>query len=156
MAQALPQPQRPRQVVQKGLVDLPAVEQKGQGDVFLHVQHGNEVEKLIDQADLAPAEDGEIGFAQAVNVGVVDVYLSRGGGVDPAQNVQKGGFAGTGRADDGDEIPFLDGEGDVVQRPDGGVALAVYLAQVFDSQNVHGLTSQMMMLSGYGSRMTVW
>lgn len=77
-------------------------------------------------------------------------------GVSTPPECAEGWICRNRTADDGDEIPFLDGEGDVVQRPDGGVALAVYLAQVFDSQNVHGLTSQMMMLSGYGSRMTVW
>ena len=68
MLQTLPQPQRADQVIQKGVVDLPSVQQQGQGDVFLHVQNRYKIEKLINQADLAPPEDGEIGFTQAVDI----------------------------------------------------------------------------------------
>ena len=116
---------------------LAAVQQQGQGDVLLHVQHGDEIEKLVNQTDLPPAENGQVGLVQLVDVGAVDIHLTGGGDIHAAQNVQQRGFAGTGGPDDGHKLPLLHRERYIVQCFDRCVALAVYLGQMLHTKNFH-------------------
>ena len=131
------QPQRMQQLLQPRLIDLPAVHQHGQRDVFHHVQHGDQVVKLIDQSNLAAAEDGKRRVAAGINVLSVQKDAAGRGLVHAAEDVQQGGFPGAGGADDGKELSLFDAKGDVVKGMNRVLPRSVNLAQVFHSENFH-------------------
>ncbi len=58
------------------------------------------------------------------------VTRAGGGGGEAAEDVEEGGFAGAGGADDGDELAGFDGEADVAEGGDFKFAGAVGLAEV--------------------------
>jgi len=108
----------------------------GLGDVVgdLDVAHGGEggeeVEALEDEADAGAAEPGAIGVGEAGELDAADGDGAGGGGGEAAEDVEEGGFAGAGRADDGDELAGLDGEVDVAESGDLELAGAVGFAEV--------------------------
>ena len=119
------QPQRAEELVKKGGVGGPLVQQQGQGDVFLHRQGGDQVEELVDQPHFAAAKQGGPGGVQRAHVHPVDAYLPGGGSVHPGQQVQQGGFARTGRPHHSHKFPPGHRQVDAVQGADGSLPFAV-------------------------------
>ena len=60
------------QVVDQLLVGLAAVEQKRQRNVFFYAQDRDQVVKLVNETDLAAAENGQRRFVQLRNVGALN------------------------------------------------------------------------------------
>ena len=92
------------------MIDAALVHENGQGDVFDDIEGGDEVVELVDEADLPAAEDGQFFTALGVDVLAVQIDVAAGGDVHTADDVQEGGFAAAGGADDGDEFALFDSE----------------------------------------------
>ena len=114
-------------------------------DVILQRKGVQQVEILKYEAQMIPAEGRHVGFFSFHNVFSLQQNLTGGGFVQRRQNVQKGGFAGTGLAHDGDEFALLHGKGDGAQRLHGLAAEAggVDLTQIVDLQYIHSSCSFM-------------
>lgn len=65
---------------------------------------------LPDEADLFASVVDELGFGEGEEVGVVDEGGAGGGDVEAGEDVEEGGFAGAGGADDGEDFAATDGE----------------------------------------------
>ena len=87
----------------------------GQHDVLDTGEHGQELEELEDDADVAPAPLGHGTFAQVVDGRAVDEDLAARGPVDAGDHVDERGFAAAGFADHGDELAGADAQVDVAQ-----------------------------------------
>ena len=75
-------------VLEALLVHGTAVEQDRQRHVLDDVEDRHEVVELVDEADLAAPEDGELLVASGKDVLAVEVDAARGGPVDAADHVQ--------------------------------------------------------------------
>jgi len=89
------------------------------------------------KADVPAAEDGEGLLLHGEGVLPVDENLAGGGGVQRADHVQQGAFAGAGLPDDGNELPLGNGEADILQGAYRRLTAAVSFADAFYSQQVH-------------------
>ena len=70
---------------------------------------------------------------------VAEEVLAAGRPVEAAEQVEQGGLAGAGRAHEGDEVAFLDGQGDAAKGGDDDRFQVVVLDQIDDaSDGVHG------------------
>ena len=119
------------------MIDLLPVHQDRESDVFRDIEYGNEIVKLIDQSHLTAAEDGKLFLVLRIHILAVHKYLAARRPIHTAENVKQGGFARAGGADHGDKRSLLHRKGNAVQRPHLVLALAIYLCQVFHSQNLH-------------------
>ena len=77
---------------------------------------------LEDEANLAVAQDGSVVAAHLAHAHAVQVIFALGRGVEAAQLVEQGGFAGTRLTHDGDELALVDLEAYAFQGVDGFVA----------------------------------
>ena len=150
-----PQVKHIQQLVKPLPVHRTAIHQHRQRHILHHVQHRDEVIKLIDQAHLPPAENGQMVLVLGIYVLAVHIHLAGGGPVHAAQNVQQRGLAGPGRPDDGQKLPLFHGKGHVVHRPDLILPLAVYLAEMLDAQNLHMLRLLALLPSVYQAKVTI-
>ena len=96
-----------------------------------------QVIKLVNEPHLPAAENGQLILVLGVDILPIHKDLAGGGAVNTAQNVQQSGFTGTGGADDGQELPLLHGEGNVVHRPHLIFTLSVYLTEMLDLHQLH-------------------
>ena len=126
-----------QQCREAALVHLAAVHEHGQAHVLDNVEHRHEVVELVDQPDLAAAEDGELLVGALEDVLAVQVDGARRGPVHAADHVQQRRLARARAADDGHELARRHAEAHVVERAHGGVAGAVGLGEMVDAQNVH-------------------
>ena len=85
----------------------------GQGYVVACTQCAQQVVALENEAELAPAQCGQLVAAHLRSFHAVDLIRAGSGAIETADDVHQRGFAGAGLADDGNEIAFLDGEADV-------------------------------------------
>ena len=85
----------------------------------LHVLHGGglrqEVVVLEYEANLAVTQTGTLTAAHGAHADAIEVVLAAGGGVEASELVQQGGLAGARGAHDGDELTFINLEGDASQ-----------------------------------------
>ena len=88
---------------------------EGQLHVLEHVQLIDEVEALEYEADVAFAVLGALFLFQRSYFLAEELVLARGGVVEEAEDVEKGGLAAAGGAHDGNELTLLDVERDVVE-----------------------------------------
>ena len=86
------------------------------------------MELLEDEADFFRAVTNEIGFAEARDVLAVHGDAAGCGGVEAAENIDEGGFAGAGRAHESDPFAGLNVEADAVE----GAECAVFFDQIFE------------------------
>ena len=86
-----------------------------EGDVVVDIELGQEAEVLEDVAD-ALAHLRHLPALERVDVELVEVDVAVGDVLLPDQQFQKGRLAGAGLADEEDEFPLADRQGDVVQR----------------------------------------
>ena len=106
-------------------VHLFVIQQQGQRHIFLYGQNGNQIVKLINQTDLAAAEDSQRRLVQGGNIRSVHIHMPIRRRIHTAQNMQQVAFAGAGRPDDGHKLSFRHGKGHIVQRPYLRIALTV-------------------------------
>ena len=108
----------------------------------LHVlpggEHGDQVEGLEDEPDGVQAKVGEPAVRVGGHVLVVDLHQPLGGVVDAPDDVQERRLAASRRPDDGDEIPFPDGQVNAPQRMHGRCSQGIVLLHVLQLDHVHG------------------
>jgi hypothetical protein len=107
----------------------PAGEHEGERDVLQGGLRRDEVERLEDHADDAEAEAGQLDGRQAGEVVAGDREGAGGRAVEAAQEVEQGGLAGAGLAQEGDALAAGDLEGDAAEGVHRGGGLAVPLGQ---------------------------
>ena len=112
------------------LLVAPPRDQRGQQHVLLGGQRGQQVEELEDEADLLPAQPGELAVAEPVVALAGEQDLARAGGVERAQQVQEGALPRARGAHDRGHLAALDLEADAVEGADGGLPLPVDLGQL--------------------------
>ena len=127
---AVPQPDRPDQLLEPVLVGLAAGDGERQDQVLLGCQDRQQVEELEDEAELVPPQLGEVGVVQLCDVGAVDQNAAAGRPVEAGQHVQQRRLAGSRRSHDRGEAVLLELDAHVPQGVDGGVALAVAAADI--------------------------
>ena len=94
------------------------VDDQRQAHIFGRGKRGQQVVELEDETHLVPAQLGELVVVQPRERLPVQIYFARGGVIQPAQQVQQGGFARAGGSHDGDELAALNAEIDAIQRGD--------------------------------------
>ena len=129
--------ERTKEHLEALVVDIASVHAHGQRHVLNDIQDGDEIVELVNEANFAAAEDGELLVAAGEDILPLQAHGTRSGAVHPAHEVQEGRFARARAADDGDELTCLDGERDVIEGSHGGGAGAVDLGEVFDRKDVH-------------------
>ena len=86
------------------------------------IAHGGErweqVEFLKDEADTVFAQAGALGVVQCGKIHAVNDDAAAGGLGEATEEVKERGLSGAGGADDGDEFPAADGEGDAANGGD--------------------------------------
>ena len=118
--------------LQKALfIDTSPVHQNRQRDILHDIQHRNQIIKLVNQSDLAPAENRKLLFLLRVDVNPVDIHSSARRHIHSAQNMQKCRFSGPRRTRDRDKFALFHGKGYVVKRPDRASPFPVYFADMF-------------------------
>src|SRR3974390_234427 len=106
-------------------------------DVALRRERGQQVELLEDEADFLLAHARALGVGERGEVDAVDGDATGVGVSESTQDIEKGGLAATGRADDADELALLDLERYSAQGLHIDLADAVGLADVL-CLNHHG------------------
>src|SRR3569833_3042065 len=76
------------------------IELEDQADVFLHIECRNEIEELVDKADVLAAEQGQSGLCQGRDIETVDAHRPPVGPIDAADEIQQCGFSRATAADD--------------------------------------------------------
>ena len=74
------------------LVHPAPVQLDGQDDIFIGAEHWHQVIGLEHKPDLPPPEDGQFLVLQRENVLPIHQHRATGGAVQPAQDVEQGGF----------------------------------------------------------------
>ncbi len=105
-------------------------EAEGKLDVFRESHAGQEIERLEDHADGVAAVAGKFDWIDRGEVASADMDGAGSGAVEPSQEIEKGGLAGAGAAEEGNEFALADLEGDVVDGGDGGVAEVIVAGDV--------------------------
>src|SRR5258708_2919099 len=98
---------------------------KREFDVFLEGHAREKVEGLKDHADGVAAVAGEIEGGKRGDVPAVSEDGAGGGAVEAGDEIEERGFAGAGRAEEGEEFVVGDGEGEFVDGADGSFAHGV-------------------------------
>ena len=99
-------------------------------DILPRRQHGDEVEGLEHEADLAESEVGQLALGQVVDAAARDIDLAAIRLVEAADRVEKRGLAAARRGRQADEATLGDLEAHVIEGFDVHIALAVGSAQV--------------------------
>lgn len=105
-----------------GFAAAVAFDPGGDADVFESGEFRQEVMELENEADVAVAESGELAGRVAGDIFAVVEDFAAVGGVERAEDVEKGAFAGTAGAGDGDHFTVGDDEVDAAQDAEGAVA----------------------------------
>ncbi len=121
--------------------DVHAGVDQRQFDVAQGVGAGQQVEGLKDETDFAIADFGQLVVIQFADVGAVQFVSARSAGVQAAEQVHQGGFAGTGRPHDGHVFAALDLQGNIAQGVDGLRAHLIEPGDVLEANQAHGASS---------------
>ena len=98
--------------------------------------------KLINKTELPVTQLATLGFIERLDIAPADHDLAARRGIEPAQQMQQGALARTGRTDDGDVLAFRNRKIDAQQYRHLGPALQINLAQVAASER--GITHSAM------------
>ncbi len=104
------------------------VEILGEHDVFQRSEIRHEMKLLEDETDFFCTVADKFGFIQARDVLAVDDDAARSGRVEAAENIDERGFAGAGRAHEGNPFSGLNVEAYAAERAEG----TVLLDEIFD------------------------
>ena len=111
---------------------------RGQQDVLLAGQLGDEVEGLEDEADVVAAHAGELALGAAVDALAGDLDGAGLGAVERAEEVQERRLARARAPDDGHELARAHLDGGAVEHAAGGAAAAVRLHEAPRRDDDHG------------------
>lgn len=101
-----------------------------QGDVLDCSQGRDEVERLEHKADLVPAQQRELLFAERAQVGVANDHFAAREPIEASKTVHESGLARARGAHNCGELPLVERHSHIVERSYLGVARAVGLASV--------------------------
>ncbi len=132
-----PRPTVPGRPGRLARVAPPGIEQR-QLHVLQRVEPGQQVEGLEDEADAAVADLGQVPRRHARDVLAGQQVAPPVRAVQAAEDVHQGALARTRGAGDGDHLPFLDGQGNVVQGHDDVPPQFVPLHQLVRLDDRHG------------------
>ena len=124
-----------------GLGGWDTVERERQRGVLGGVEHRNQVEELEHEAEAATSQHGELVVGHARDGHPVDLDLTFGWRVQPAEQVEQGGLAAAAGTHDGDELAGVHSEVDVIERDDLGGTAAVDLGQTLGLDDRHATVS---------------
>ena len=99
-------------------------------DVFREGHAGEKVEGLEDHTDGVAPVASEFDGVDCSEIAAANVDGAGCGTIESGQEIEKGGLAGAGAAEEGDEFAGADFEGDVVDCGDGGVAELIVAGDV--------------------------
>ena len=110
----------------------------GDFDVAHGGERRQEVEALEDEAYFGATHFGALGVGEFGKVNAVDEDRAGGSAGKTAEDVEEGGLAGAGGADDGDELAGRDGEADLAECGDFEFAGAIGFAEVLGENDGRG------------------
>ena len=84
-------------------------------DVLLRGQRGDEVERLVDHADLGVAHLGKLALAHLRDVNPINQHLAGRGIIQSGDDAEQGGFARARGANHGDKLAMIDAHGDALE-----------------------------------------
>ena len=113
---------------------------RGEQDVLLARQLGDEVEGLEDEADVAPAHAGELALGASVQAAADHLDRARLGPVEGAEQVQQRRLARARAPDDGHQLARAHLDGGAVEHAPGGAAAAVRLHEAPRRDDDHATT----------------
>ena len=114
-----------------------AADLRGKLDIFQRGQVLHQVIKLKDKADVVPAVLGELALVVGGNFLAVQPDRALAERIHPAQDVEDGGFARAGRADNDAELPFFHPEVDIAQGMDFDFAHPIDFFNVMEFDKRH-------------------
>ena len=105
----------------------------GQGNVFTHIEGRDQIEKLEDDSDIPPAQQGARPLGAVIDrrAGERDIAFIRC--VDRGDTVEQGGFARSARAHDRDQFARIDVQRQALQNRN---LLLAQLIGFYDAGNV--------------------
>jgi hypothetical protein len=81
-----------------------------QGDIVKNTQSGDQIKLLENKTDFLPADFYQLRFGHAGGIDPIKKNITFRRLIKAAKDVQQGGLAGTGRADDGHHLPRVDSQ----------------------------------------------
>ncbi len=106
------------------------VEEQGQLHVFKRGQNRHEMVELKNVAAVLRPPMRELATVHRRQIFAADFQLAGSRLIDSRDEVEQGGFSGTGRAHQGEKFPLVDGEAEILQRRHGETAFLVGLRQL--------------------------
>ena len=122
MAPAVVEADAPERFADRGAREPPASEPRGEDDVLLRGERGEQVERLEHEADALPPQPGERSLAEAVEVGLLEADATLGGPVEPGRELKQRRLPGARGPHHGGERAAVEGQRDAVERADMPVA----------------------------------
>ena len=122
--------------LQRFLCPLPALFQrnigiqKGQRHIVHSLHFGHQIKTLKHEADVLIAHICQIIVLQIAQIVAVKLILPGSGHIQTANDVHQRAFPGTGGAHNGNIVPLLHFQMDVLQHPHGLLPLHIVLADV--------------------------
>ena len=110
---------------------------RGKLDIFQRGQVLHQIIKLEDKADVVPAVLGELALVVGGNFLAVQPDQALAERIHPAQDVEDGGFARAGRADNDAELSFFHSEVDIAQSVDFDFAHSIDFFNVMEFDKRH-------------------
>ncbi len=130
-------------------VRLPAVQFAGQRYILLHVQHRNQIVKLIDQSHLPSAEDCQSVVIHTVDIRILYQHPAGSGPIHAPKHMHQRGLSAAGTAYHRHKFSLGHGQTHIVHRNHFIASFAVFFHQMFRSQNLHVITLPSLFLSRY-------
>ncbi len=122
----------------------PALELDRKKEILLHGQRRKQVEELEDEAQVLPSEQRPLALGELGELSTRDPDGTGVGKVDPADEIEQGGLAGTTGAQQHDELARSEGDAEVVENDPVlplSAALPVGLPDGIQANNVRGIRS---------------
>ena len=113
------------------------VQQERHFDVLVGGQGRDQGKELENETDVAAAHIGALVAVETGDILAVDQYRPAGGLVEAADQLQQGGFAGTGGTDQGGKFAAFDGQVDAAQGLGFDFANLVDTGDVFNFYDFH-------------------
>jgi len=125
VAQAVAEPDHVNEFVEPGLVGVATGDRQRQHDVLVGRQHGDEVERLEDEADLVAAQRGQLAVVERRDLDAVEGDCAGRGTVEAGQTVHERRLARARGTHHGGELAGGERDVDAGEGVDGGFALPV-------------------------------
>lgn len=105
---------------------------EGKSDVFDDGKIRDKVEVLKNKANFFGTEAGFFSAGEGGDILVVEMEGARGGVVEEAENVKKGGFTTARGTHNHDKFTTLNGEAEIIEGENFSIRVAVGFGEVFD------------------------